>query len=67
MQNTNPNQLTLLNELEARQDDVLSQLDELNARIELVLKELTATPSDSLSAKEAREVNETTFPVRRAA
>jgi len=32
---------SLLEELDARQNEVLDQLDELNARLERVLKELT--------------------------
>ncbi len=44
---------TLLDELDARQNDVLDQLDELNRRIELLLAEfsghgcqVTAEPAD---------------------
>lgn len=38
---------TLLEELDARQNDVLGQLDELNDRIELLLKEF-AKPAQFL-------------------
>ncbi len=37
-------QLTLLDELDARQNDVLAQLDELNHRIEVLLQEFTRQP-----------------------
>lgn len=37
-------QYTLLDELDARQNDVLAQLDELNRRIELLLQEFTRQP-----------------------
>ncbi len=43
--------VTLLDELDARQDEVLAQLDELNQRIELLLAEFT---SHSLPAAEDR-------------
>lgn len=36
-------QRTLLDELDARQDEVLDQLDELNLRIESVLKDWSFT------------------------
>lgn len=36
-------QRTLLEEIDERQNDVLSQLDQLNARIELLLKEIMAS------------------------
>ena len=34
---------TMLEEIDGRQDDVLMQLDQLNARIESLLKEIMAT------------------------
>ena len=37
-------QYTLLDDLDARQNDVLAQLDELNHRIELLLQEFTKQP-----------------------
>jgi hypothetical protein len=38
-----PNQRTLLDELDQRQDEVLARLDELNLRIESVLQEHSPT------------------------
>ena len=37
-----PDRNTLLDDIELRQDDLLRQLDELNGRIEVVLREQTA-------------------------
>jgi len=49
-------------ELEARQDDVIRQLDELNTRIEQLLREYSsARPSDSEAADNAEP------PLRQAA
>ena len=44
---------TLLDELDARQDRVIAQLDDLNQRVELILKQCsaTATPSGDISAE----------------
>jgi len=39
---------SLLEELDARQNEILDQLDELNARIERVLKECTSTKEPQL-------------------
>jgi len=42
-------QLTLIDELDARQNEVLDQLDKLNGRLELLLGEYTSrwvTPAD---------------------
>jgi len=46
-----PTSSTLLEELDARQNDVLTQLDELNERIELLLRDLTKTPQPENSAQ----------------
>ncbi len=44
---------TLLDEVDARQNDVLQQLDELNHRIELLLVEFTKEPhGESLPPRE---------------
>jgi hypothetical protein len=39
-----PPHLTLLDELDARQDSVLAGLEELNERLESLLRELTRPP-----------------------
>jgi regulator of replication initiation timing len=44
---------TLLDELDERQDEVLAQLDQLNARIEKLLEEYTHTRLHELSAATA--------------
>lgn len=36
--------LTLIDELDARQNEVLDQLDELNGRVEQLLRQFTARP-----------------------
>ena len=43
---TEPNGHTLLEELDARQDEVLGQLDQLNEQIEDVLEEWTGGPKE---------------------
>lgn len=54
MSETNPSSLDVLQDLDTRQDDLLSQLDELNGRVEAVLEEFGAgtskAPADSASA-----------------
>lgn len=40
---------TLLDELDARQNDVLSQLDELNDRVEQLLRQFTQPPRSQAS------------------
>lgn len=42
MRQAPPDAPTLLDELDSRQDELLSQLDELNRRIEDVLRDFTA-------------------------
>jgi hypothetical protein len=46
-------QRTLLEELDARQDEVLDQLDELNLRVESVLKEWLGGRGDATLASKA--------------
>ena len=41
-----PNDDTLLEELDARQDEVMGQLDELNEHIEEVLEDWTGEPAE---------------------
>lgn len=43
-------QPTLLEELDERQDEVLTQLDDLNARIEKLLEEYTQVRSQEMQA-----------------
>ena len=45
--------LTLLAELDSRQDDVLAQLEALNARIEHVLQEFTTLRPATIEARAA--------------
>ncbi|MCO6455974.1 MAG: hypothetical protein J5I93_11810 [Pirellulaceae bacterium] len=42
---------TLLEELDLRQNEVLAQLDELNARVEQLIKECTSRLETPLSAE----------------
>lgn len=46
MTETTPNDHTLLDELDARQDEVLGQLDELNEQIEGVLDNWTGSSKE---------------------
>ena len=46
-------QCSLLDELDQRQDEVLAQLDELNTRIEKLLKECLLSRTDEFDADEA--------------
>lgn len=55
-------QRSLLEEIDARQDDVLSQLDQLNLRIETLLKEVLATRE-----KEERLAGDEYTPLAKAA
>lgn len=48
------NHRTLLEELDHRQDLVLSQLDELNARVELLIREFTGRPESTPVAEGER-------------
>lgn len=47
------NQLTLLEELNRRQDEVLAELDQLNGRLESLLK--TLTPKSAVRAEPIAE------------
>lgn len=51
MPETPPSHPTLLDELDARQNDVLNQLDELNGRVERLLREFSQ-PSPTRSPDE---------------
>ena len=50
MPDLTPSSLTLLDELDARQNDVLDQLDELNRRIEQLLAEFSGQPRQAAPA-----------------
>ena len=45
-------QCSLLDELDQRQDEVLAQLDELNTRIENLLKECLLSRTDEFDAED---------------
>ena len=47
---------SLIEEIDGRQDDVLGQLDQLNARIETLLKEIMATRGSDDPLMEEDEV-----------
>ena len=61
MTETTPNAHTLLDELDARQDDVLGQLDQLNEQIEGVLEDWTG-PQDEKQEESSEESSEESMP-----
>ncbi|MDP7204814.1 MAG: hypothetical protein QGH11_04555 [Pirellulaceae bacterium] len=55
---TEPNGHTLLEELDARQDEILGQLDQLNEQIEDVLEEWTGGPKETGQSGDSEELVE---------
>ena len=55
MTETTPNAHTLLDELDARQDEVLGQLDELNEQIEGVLDNWTGSSKEPENEEKAED------------
>jgi hypothetical protein len=47
-----PRQCSLLDEIDQRQDEVLAQLDELNTRIEKLLKECLLSRAEELATED---------------
>ena len=55
MTETTPNAHTLLEELDARQDEVIGQLDELNEQIEEVLEGFTECSKEPENEEKAED------------